>query len=266
MPGTTRDPARRRSSIGTGFRTRPFADGVQNFPPWFSYSNEADRFRYAGRLWREADPARLAKVLDAMVAAGVAWDPTLNIYEACRDLQRAQNQPWFREYLHPVLAKFFEPNLENHGSYFVNWTTEDEIYWSENYRLWMGALREFGQRGGLIGTGEDAGFIYQVHGFGLIRELELHQEAGFHPLAVLKHATHNGARILGKESEMGRLRPGWLADLIVVNGNPLENFKRLYPSSGHVEWTIKDGIPYHAPKLVAEVKEIVARAKGAAGP
>jgi hypothetical protein len=252
--------------------------GVQNFPSWFSYSNEADRFRYAGRLWREADPALLGKVLDAMVAANVAWDPTLNIYEASRDLQRAQNQPWFREYLHPTLGSFFEPNLENHGSFFVDWTTQDEIYWRENYRLWMEALREFSKRGGVIGTGEDAGFIYQVYGFGLIRELELQQEAGFHPLTVIKHATHNGARVLGKESEIGRVRAGWLADVIVVNGNPLENFKRLYPVGvaevrggkagigGRVEWTIKDGIPYHGPRLTAEVKEIVEKARRNPGP
>jgi hypothetical protein len=252
--------------------------GVQNFPPWFSYSNEADRFRYAGRLWREADPARLGKVLDALVEAKVAWDPTLNIYEACRDLQRAQNQPWFREYLHPTLARFFEPNLENHGSFFVDWTTQDEIYWRENYRLWMDALREFGRRGGVIGTGEDAGYIYQLHGFGLIRELELQQEAGFHPLTVIRHATHNGALVLGKENEIGRVRAGWLADVIVVNGNPLENLKRLYPTgvaevrngkaatSGRVEWTIKDGIPYLGPRLMAEVKEIVDKARRNPGP
>jgi hypothetical protein len=217
-------------------------------------------------------------VLDALIEAKVAWDPTLNIYEACRDLQRAQNQPWFREYLHPTLARFFEPNLENHGSFFVDWTTQDEIYWRENYRLWMDALREFGRRGGVIGTGEDAGYMYQLHGFGLIRELELQQEAGFHPLAVIKHATHNGARVLGKENEIGRVRAGWLADVIVVNGNPLENLKRLYPTgaaevrngkaatSGRVEWTIKDGIPYHGPRLMAEVKEIVDKARRNPGP
>ncbi|HEX9895174.1 MAG TPA: amidohydrolase family protein, partial [Gemmatimonadales bacterium] len=50
-------------------------DRVQNFPAGYNYSNEVDRFRYAGRLWREADPARLSMVLDSMVARGVAWDP-----------------------------------------------------------------------------------------------------------------------------------------------------------------------------------------------
>ncbi len=247
--------------------------GRQNFPTYYNYNDEVHRFRYAGRLWREADHDRLMKVLDGMVEANVAWNPTLVIYEASRDLQRAQTNPAFAEYLHPVLEEFFRPNPGNHGSYFIGWSTTDETFWRENYQIWMKALNEFGRRGGLIGTGEDAGYIYQVYGFGLIRELELHQEAGFHPLTVIQHATSNGARILGKEDTIGRVRVGYKADMIVVNGNPLENFKVLSPlgvgeirdgkevRTGGIEWTISDGVPYHAPTLAREVRELVAAAK-----
>ncbi|MGD0295533.1 MAG: amidohydrolase family protein [Bryobacteraceae bacterium] len=250
--------------------------GRQDFPASYNYNNETDRFRYAGRLWREANWDLLMKVFDGMVEAHVAWDPTLDIYEASRDLQRAQNQPWFRDYLHPTLAKYFEPNPANHGSYFIGWTSTDEAFWKENYRIEMAALQEFEKRGGLIGCGDDAGFIYQMYGFGLIRELELHQEAGFQPLIVIQHATANNAKILGQETRIGRVRTGYLADILVVNGNPLENLKVLYPGgfddlrdgkvvhTGGVEWTIKDGIPYHAPTLAAEVREIVAKARAAA--
>lgn len=247
--------------------------GRQAFPPSYNYNNETDRFRWAGHLWREANQDVLMKVFDGMIKAHVAWDPTLDIYEASRDLQRAQNQPWFRDYLHPVLAKYFEPNVSNHGSYFFGWTSTDETYWKENYRIWMAALKEFARRGGTIGCGDDAGFIYQMYGFGLIRELELQQEAGFQPLMVIQHATQNNARILGQEDRLGRVRVGWAADILVVNGNPLENLKVLYPTgvdeirdgkpvhTGGVEWTIKDGIPYYAPGLLADVKDMVAKAR-----
>ena len=72
---------------------------------------------------------------------------------------------------------------------------------------------------------------------------------------------------------MGKVRAGYLADLIVVNGNPLEDFKTLYPTGteewrdgkmvhgGGIEWTIKDGIPYHGPTLMNEVKDMVAKAR-----
>jgi hypothetical protein len=231
---------------------------VQAFPPAYNYNDELDRFRYAGRLWREADPVRLEKVLEAMAKAGIAWDPTFNIYEASRDLQRARNKPEFRDYLHPALARFFAPSRENHGSYFFHWTTADEVYWKENYGLWMNALRKFASLGGIVGTGEDAGYIYQIYGFGYLRELELQQEAGFHPLKVVQHATVNGASILGEERRLGRVRPGWTADLVIANGNPLENFKILSPLEGGIQWTIKDGFVYSPAVLLEEVRRLAA--------
>jgi hypothetical protein len=248
-------------------------NGVQNFPPDFNYSNELHRFRYAGRLWREAEPAKLQKVLQRLVEAGVAWNPTLCIYEASRDLQRAIGQPWFKEYLHPALEKFFAPNPEFHGSFFFGWTNTDEVFWKENYRIWMQAVRDFANLGGVVTTGEDAGFIYQMYGFGYLRELELHEEAGFHPLEVIQHATANGAKVLGQAHELGRIKAGYLADVIVVNGNPLENLHILFPTGidpvldhqregrGGIAWTIKDGIPYHAPTLLKEVRELVKAAR-----
>ncbi|RME00970.1 MAG: amidohydrolase [Calditrichaeota bacterium] len=248
-------------------------NGVQHFPPDFNYSNELDRFRYAGRLWREANPKKLEKVLKTLVKAGVAWDPTFAIYEACRDLQRAITKPWFKDYLHPGLQAFFTPNPKYHGSFFFGWTNTDEVFWKENYRIWMRAVKEFADLGGIVTTGEDAGFIYEMFGFGYLRELELHEEAGFQPLEVIQHATHNGAKVLGKAKELGRIKVGYLADLLVVNGNPLENLHILFPRGinpaldrqrgdrGGIEWTIKDGIPYHAPTLFEQTREMVKKAR-----
>jgi len=248
-------------------------DKRQHFPSDYNYADETDRFRWAGRLWREADPRLLDSLLNAMVAKGITWVPTLDIYEASRDLQRAQTQPWFTDMLHPSLANYFKPDPANHGSYFIGWSSTDEVYWKENYRIWFDALRKFERKGGIIGCGDDAGFIYQMYGIGLVREMELHAEAGFHPLKVLEHCTGNNAKILGREQDLGRVRAGFLADLIVVDGNPLEDIKVLYAGGTSaikdgkqvqtmgVEWTIKDGIPYNGPRLVREIKEIVAKAK-----
>jgi imidazolonepropionase-like amidohydrolase len=135
----------------------------------------------------------------------------------------------------------------------------------------MDAVREFAGKGGLVTTGDDAGYIYSMYGFGISRELELHEEAGFHPLEVIEHATWNGARMLGLDDHLGKVREGFAGDLLVVNGNPLDNLKLLNPygtdvmlvngrqvsnytptgpndrvqavRGGGIEWTIKDGIP-----------------------
>src|SRR5260221_2860662 len=72
-------------------------DGIQDFPPEMNYANEIHRFGRAGELYiqRNLDHAKLSKLLDDMVAGGVAWSPTMSTYEAARDLIRAQNLPWY---------------------------------------------------------------------------------------------------------------------------------------------------------------------------
>lgn len=248
--------------------------GPQRFPASYSYDNELDRFRWAADLWRQADPARLSAVIDTMIAHGVTWDPTFAVYEANRDLARARNLPWFREYAMPQLLRFFEPDLERHGSYHLDWTTADEIMWRDNMRLWMQWVREFAARGGNVTVGSDAGFIYHLYGFGTVREMELHQEAGFHPIEVIQHATSNGAKALGL-TNTGVIRPGYAADLAIVDGNPLHNMKVFYGTgvlterdgklvqAGGVRYTIKQGIVFDARQLLADVREMVARARTA---
>ena len=245
--------------------------GVQEFPVDMNYSNELHRFRYAGRLWREADLDKLDTVLDGLVEAGVAWNPTLVIYEAARDLQRATSSPWFKDYLHPGLEKFFKPSADSHGSFFWGWTSTDEAFWKENYQIWFKALRNFADKGGIITTGEDGGYIYQIFGMGYLRELQLHQEAGFHPLEVIKHATVNSAKVLRQADKLGQVRIGYVADLVIVKGNPMADLNVLLPrnikpitgdeSTGGIIWTIKDGIPYHAPTLLQEVRNIVKKSR-----
>ncbi len=252
--------------------------GPQDFPDEYNYDDELDRFRWAGDLWRQADSTFLSAVLDSMLAAGVTWDPTFAVYEANRDLTRARNLPWFEDYAMPNLLAFFEPDPDRHGSYHFDWTTNDEAMWRENYRIWMHWVREYAARGGNVTVGSDAGFIYHLYGFGTIRELELHREAGFHPIEVIQHATSNGAKALGLE-RTGVVRPGFEADLLVVQGNPLHNLKVLYGTGvptvengrmirrGGVEYTVKDGIVFDAPALLAEVREMVRRARdGRAAP
>ena len=102
---------------------------------------------------------------------------------------------------------------------------------------------------------------------------ELLQEAGFHPLDVIQIATGNNAEILGWGDRLGRIRPGYLADLILIDENPLANLKYFYPTGvldlkdgkpvrrGGVKWTIKDGLVYHTPTIMSEVKAMVDAAR-----
>jgi hypothetical protein len=136
----------------------------------------------------------------------------------------------------------------------------------------MRYVNEYHKRGGLLTVGSDEG---EFGGLALIRELELMQEAGIHPIDVIKLATTNAAQVLGFDQHCG-IRVGCVADLAVVNGNPLDNFKVMYgrgygfygivppeqrPTRGGVKWTIKDGIVFDAQALLREAEWYVAQEK-----
>ncbi|WP_354695485.1 amidohydrolase family protein [Elongatibacter sediminis] len=254
---------------------------VQDYPLDYNYADEQHRFGEAGRLWAQAAPPgseRWASVRDELIALGFTLDPTLTIYEASRDLMREMNADWQQDYAHPALWDFFQPSRNAHGSYWFDWTTSDEIAWKKNYRLWMAFLNDYKNHGGRVTLGSDSGYIWKLYGFGYIREMELMQEAGFHPLEVIRAATLNGAQTLGLDDRIGSVRPGKLADLVITSENPLANFKTLYGTGhfrldednqpvrvGGVRYTIKDGIVYDARELLEDVRGLVARAREAAG-
>lgn len=246
--------------------------GVQDFPPSYDWDNEHERFRWAAALWQQADPKQLEDLRRDLVAKGITLDPTFAVYEANRDLERARRLPWLERYAHPAVLAFFEPNPRNHASFHWEWTALDEVRWRQHYRLWMDFVRAFGEAGGRITVGSDAGYMYQLYGFGTIRELEMQLEAGFHPLEVLRHATRNGAEALGLD-DRGHVREGYRADLVLVDGDPLVDMKVFYGTGvqrlengamvqrGGVRFTIKGGRVYDARRLLSEVAAMVASAK-----
>ena len=246
---------------------------IQNFPADYNYNNEEHRFEEAGKLWKQAAAPYTPhwnKVMNDLLAVDFTLDPTFNIYDANRDLHRARRAEWHENYTLPSLWKFYEPSFQSHGSYWVNWGTEQEVEWKNNYRLWMTFVNEYKNRGGRVTAGSDNGFIYETYGFGYIRELELLREAGFHPLEVIRSATLYGAQALGQEKDLGSVEVGKLADIVIVNANPLKNLQVLYGTGaiqltpdnkitriGGVQYTVKDGIVYDAKKLLRDVKNIV---------
>jgi imidazolonepropionase-like amidohydrolase len=250
---------------------------VQDYPLDYNYNNEQHRFEEAGKLWEQAAAPYSDKwnsVMNELIELDFTLDPTFNIYEASRDLHRARRAEWHEEYTLPSLWRFYQPSKVSHGSYWHYWGTEQEIAWKKNYKLWMTFVNEYKNRGGRVTAGSDSGFIFQLYGFAYIRELELLREAGFHPLEVIRAATLSGAEALNMDDQLGSVQVGKLADLVVVEENPLQNLKVLYGTGaikltennevirvGGVKYTIKDGIIYDSKKLLKEVRDMVSEAK-----
>ena len=247
--------------------------GSQNFPTDYNYWKELDRFRYAGMLWSEADknPERLSAVIDLMIKNGTNWDPTMTVYEDNRDWWRAAGLPVKESLMHPSEISA-GPDSGSHGAFKTEWKTSDEIMWKRNFAIWMKWVKTFHERGGLLTAGSDEAGI---GGVALIRELELMQETGIHPIDVIKIATTNAYQVLGRDKSCG-IRVGCTADLAIVNGNPLDNFKVMYGrgygfyglvprdeqwKKGGVAWTIKDGILFDAQALLREVEWYVQQEK-----
>jgi hypothetical protein len=251
---------------------------IQPFRLDYNYQNEQHRFSEVAQLWRysheRGSPAWEA-LLDEFIDLGFFINPTMTIYEANRDFQKARTAEWHDRYTLPSMWDFYYPNREAHGSYWFYWGSEEEAEWRAFYRKWMDFLADYRRRGGRVTLGSDAGFIYKLYGFAYIEEMELFREAGFHPLEILRAASLHGAEELyaprREAPEFGIVAPGMLADLVVVDANPLENLKVLYGTGavrlsdetgraervGGVRWTIKDGIIYDARQLLEEVAEMV---------
>ena len=270
---------------------------VQPYPVTQNYNNEQDRFGQVARLWDKIYPPGSPEwkaYLEEHLKLGTTFDPTLTIYSAGRDVMRFRAAEWHDRFTLPSLMEFYTPDRQNHGAYWYDWTTEDEVAFRNFYQVWFKLMNDYKKMGGRVTTGSDSGFIYQTYGFGYINEFELLQEAGFHPLEVIQSATMNGAATLteplrryiprpGESSkeipQFGLVREGMLADMVIVDQNPLQNFKVLYANGtirlndktgrvervGGIKWTVKDGIAYDAKKLAADVQTMVEKQKRTRG-
>jgi hypothetical protein len=257
---------------------------IQNYPSDYSYQDENQRFREAARVWHEVgtDPEAkerlLTTVVDSLVHYGVVLQPNRATYEANRDIIRAHGLPWHEKYTHQALWEWHLPDAHNHAAFQYNWSSMDEFYWTYMYDLWAKMIYAFNERGGTVVYGTDDNYQWSTGGFGNIRELQLVLESGMHPLEVLRTAQLNSADFIG-EPHLGMVAEGYVADILVVDGNPIEDFKTLYPfgtimmdpeteemyRTEGILHTIKDGIVIENDRMMEEVARIVAESKEGVG-
>jgi len=171
--------------------------------------------------FREAIPDAL---FGQMAQQGTFYDPTLSVGEAFKDFAAGKADLLKRSLVQqvgpPELLRGTEEALASKDA--------EEIRSAfARYPMDMGIaidnLKRAHQHGVLLVTGSDAGNFLVIHGPTVQHELQLWVQAGIPAAVALQAATANAARLLRAEKQIGSIHPGNDADLLVVDGNPLED-------------------------------------------
>ena len=176
------------------------------------------------------------EVFDLMVERDVAYIPTLAVFEGG---YVTNPNSFFSAQQHDkvwdvLLASINAPGSVVLASRNIPGLVNDR---KRSLDISMANLGRALQAGVRIAMGSDAGNAGMLHGATVLRELQLMNEAGMTPMQVLVAATRNGAEVIGRGEELGTLEAGKLADIIVVNGDPLQDLSAL----GNVELVVKNG-------------------------
>jgi imidazolonepropionase-like amidohydrolase len=164
-----------------------------------------------------------------VTAAHRAW-----VYEATADFPERLQDPELKKAFGPEIYAEVQDSLKNWWSLGYFQRTDREMLFRER------GVKQFIESGAVMGMGTDSGTPMNFHSEALWREIKVHVDMGMTPMRAIAAATRVNANAIGKGRELGSIEPGKIADIIVVNGNPLFDITAL----SHVEVVVKDGVVY----------------------
>jgi imidazolonepropionase-like amidohydrolase len=174
------------------------------------------------------------KAIAFLVQHGTVVDPTLALFEfftASTAKPAASIEPGVVK-----VAPELEAILADVGPPSPNADISEKVFAKE--LAVVGALHK-------AGVPIVAGTDQTVPGHSLHREIELYVQAGFTPMEAIQAATIVPARVMGLDKEVGTVEPGKRADVIILDGNPLESIHNIRK----VEFVITNGTMYNCAEL-----------------
>lgn len=174
--------------------------------------------------------------IDLLKSKDILVDPTIAIFENMYISQKGEPSPTYK----PIIKRL--PLMDQRGYYSGGLQKEgDQVArYKASFEKMLDVIADLYNKGVAIVPGTDGlpGFLYH-------RELELYERAGIPAAEVLQLATIKSAEITGVADDFGSIEVGKQADLILVDGNPLEDIRDIRK----VEWTMKGAYLYDAKKL-----------------
>ena len=164
-----------------------------------------------------------------VTAAHRAW-----VYQDTAAFPERLQDPGLKKAFGPDIYAEVQDSLKNWWSLGYFQRTDREMLYRER------GVKQFIEAGAVMGMGTDSGTPMNFHSEALWREIKVHVDMGMTPTRAIAAATRVNANLIGKARELGSIEPGKIADIIVVNGNPLFDVTAL----AHVEVVVKDGVVY----------------------
>jgi imidazolonepropionase-like amidohydrolase len=200
----------------------------------------------------DLDSAKVQHTIDLMVKGKKAIDPTLGIHEMLLLNRDGQVPPGAVDYLDHLPVGARRDAMKQLAD--TSAPGDDAAYRGAFDKL-IDVVRRLHDRGVFIVFGTDTGGSFTYH-----RELELYQKAGMTAPEILKRATLDSARYLGRDQRTGSIAKGKLADFFLVPGDPTRDLKAIkkiamvvkdgtfyYPSEAYPKFGIEPFVP--APKV-----------------
>lgn len=186
----------------------------------------------------DGETAAIDALVRATREAGIWNTPTMDVWKTLlgtRSTEELRSRPelrylpadtverWARQTAEMTRRRFWDSAVERMG---LRRSPQETVALRDRI------LRALHRGGARLLLGADSPQVYSVPGFSLAHEMRAMVEAGLPAYAVLEAATRNPAAFFGQEAEFGTVEVGKRADLILVEGNPLEDIRNVHRQAG----------------------------------
>ncbi|ATP39991.1 imidazolonepropionase [Solibacillus sp. R5-41] len=194
--------------------------------------------------WENPDQEKVKELCEKMLAYNVKLCPTMVIYDQSIK---------YPEFWSPKNIVIESASKINYIMQYWNQQAEHvesiKKYYAKTYNLQKAIAKVYYDMGGTVVAGTDTpGLLYTYPGMVLHRELEIFVEIGFTELEALQAATINAAKSINLDG-IGVIKEGSIADLVILNDNPLEDIKH----TKHIDTIVKGGKVYTQDEILSHI-------------